>query len=128
MWSPVRSTSETGQPCFGATRAKTPFALLDRKCLIALSSAMPDAQSAVLLCLAWQAAVTERMRRGPHAGRFVARLSAPQLARLTGRPLRTVWYALRRLRQMGRLTMEIDTPGKTSVYRLNLSFPTTSGA
>jgi hypothetical protein len=81
---------------------------------------MPDAQSAVLLCLAWQASLQERMSYGPHAGRFLARLSGPQLAEMIGRPLRTVRHALRRLKESARICNEQPGAGSKAVYALHL--------
>lgn len=97
-----------------------PFARIDRRRMIALARSMPDCQSAVLACLVWQASLQERLVRGPLAGRFVARLSGTQLAEMTGRPLRTVRYSLRRLTAKGLIRREHPAPGKKAVYALGL--------
>ena len=96
------------------------FAILERTAMTNLSRTMPDAQSAVLLCLAWHAALQQRMRHGSLAGRQLARISAPALAKITGRPVRTVRHALRQLKAGGKIEKENDAPGRTSVYRLRL--------
>jgi hypothetical protein len=80
---------------------------------------MGDGESAVLVCLAWQAARQGRLRRGRHAGRFVARLSGAQLAKMSGRCLRTVRHVLRALRRAGRIVQEDQGPGRTALYRLD---------
>lgn len=100
------------------------FAVLDQDRLIALAHNMPDAQSAILLCLAWHAARQERFRLGPLAGEAVARVSGPRLVELTGRPLRTIRHALRRLKRTGSIVPADTEPGKTAVYRLYLTPPT----
>jgi len=94
------------------------FAIMGRIVMESLARAMPDSQSAVLFCLAWHAAVQVRMRRGPRAGQPTARVSATSLAAITGRPLRTVRYALSKLRARGAIVPENTQPGRTSVYRL----------
>src|SRR5262245_2112904 len=81
---------------------------------------MPDAQSAVLLCLTWQACFQQRMEYGPLAGQALAKLSGPQLAEMTGRPIRTVRHALRRLKQATRIKNEQSAAGKKGVYRLDV--------
>jgi hypothetical protein len=96
------------------------FAIFDRQTMTSLASAMPDAQSAVLFCLAWHAAIQVRMSRGPLAGQYVARVSATSLAQITGRAIRTVWYAIKKLRSAGMIKQEAQHPGRTSVYRVSL--------
>ena len=95
------------------------YAMLDRDRAVELARLMPDAQSSVLLCLGWQAALQERLRRGPYAGQQVARLSASQLAEMTGRHLRTVRYALSRLKDTGIIEALRSGPGRTAIYRVN---------
>jgi hypothetical protein len=113
MWCPVDDDGpERG--------TRTPYALFDKELLLDLAQAMPDAQSAVLLCLAWQAARQARLHHASNAGQSVARLSGPQLAQLTGRPLRTIRHALRSLKQVGRVDAVSSDPGQTTTYRLNL--------
>src|SRR5262245_43264928 len=73
------------------------YATVTKDRAVQLSRAMPDCQSAVLLLLAWQATLHEKMKRGRFAGKAVASLSGSQLAEMTGRPLRTVRHALRTL-------------------------------
>jgi hypothetical protein len=104
------------------------FAILNRQQLVALARSMSDARSAVLFCLAWDAARRERLGRGPNAGRFVARLSGPELAALTGHCLRTVRYALSRLRHAGHIVSETPAPGKKALYRVCLGGPQGTGA
>jgi hypothetical protein len=96
------------------------FARLAHGRLVGLVRAMPDAQSAVLACLVWSAARQELLAHGPWAGQFVARASGPRLASLTGRPLRTVRHALRRLTQAGRIRRVTPIAGHTAVYALDL--------
>ena len=98
--------------------AGKPYAVFERERLIELAQVMPDTRSAVLLCLAWQAARQEALKRGPDAGQPVARLSGPQLAQMTGRSLRTVRYALSRLQEAGTITCDKREPGKTAAYRV----------
>lgn len=97
--------------------ANESFAVIGRAEMTALAHAMPDAQSAVLFCLSWHAALNERMRQGPLAGRRVARASVGLLGRITGRPVRTVKDALKKLRDSGLILRE-SRPGQTSVYRV----------
>jgi hypothetical protein len=118
MWQPVTSGPPPGSQDPGPA-----FAIIERNLLVALARVSPDAQSAVLLCLAWQASFQKRMERGPLAGRLVAKLSGQQLAEMTGRPIRTVRHALRRLTQSGRIKNEQAGQGKKAVYGLNLSSP-----
>jgi hypothetical protein len=94
------------------------YALVPVGRLVKLVRAMPDSQSAVLVCLAWQASLQERLRRGPFAGKPVARLSGRQLAEMTGRPLRTVRYALARLIEAGTVRNECTLPGRKAIYVL----------
>lgn len=96
------------------------FAIINRAEMVAMTRAMPDSQSAILFCLAWHAAISIRMRRGPRAGRHVARVSVGTLAKLSGRPVRTVQYALHKLRAAGVIERENTWPGRTSVYKLRL--------
>jgi hypothetical protein len=92
------------------------FARLGRDVLVAMARAMPDCQSAVLACVVWQAARQQLLRKGPLAGRFVGRLSGPQLVEMTGRPIRTVRHALRRLKESGRIKREATGVGRSAVY------------
>jgi hypothetical protein len=103
--------------------SRQPYARIDRRRLVALAAAMPDCQSAVLACLAWQASLQERLARGPYAGQFVARLSGARLAKMTGRPLRTVRHALSRLTSAGVIRRVNTASGKTAVYALKLVEP-----
>jgi hypothetical protein len=93
--------------------------MLDRDQIVNLARVMPDAQSAVLLCLAWQAALQERLHHGPDAGQRVARLSGRQLAEMTGRSLRLVRYALSRLKLAGIIEPTSAGPGRKATYRIN---------
>jgi hypothetical protein len=95
--------------------SKNGYARIERSILVALVRSMPDCQSAVLACLTWQAARQQRFSRGKYAGQFVARLSGQQLARMTGRPLRTVRHSLKRLLE-ARLIERLGVgPGRTAV-------------
>jgi len=96
------------------------FARVGRSRLVALARLMPDCQSAVLTCLLWMASRQERMRFGPYARRFLARLSGTQLAEMTGRPLRTIRHALSQLTKSGAIRREDMAPGKKAVYALDL--------
>jgi hypothetical protein len=96
------------------------FAIIERDLVVALARAMPDAQSAVLLCLVWQASFQSHMKAGPLAGQFLARLSGPELAEMTARPIRTIRHALSRLRQARRIQKEQRGAGKKGVYSLGL--------
>jgi hypothetical protein len=123
MWRTITSP-EDGMPKFlSGSGKRIPFAVICRERLIDLAHTMPDAQSAVLLCLVWQAALQERLNRGTHAGAPVARLSGSELVEMTGCPLRTVRYALRKLRQASVIYHEEEAPGKKAVYGLNLTQP-----
>lgn len=117
MWKRVTSGD--------ATSPHGRFAVMHDNRVVELAHAMPDAQSAVLFCLTWQACHQERMKHGPHAGQFVARLSARQLADMTGRPQRTVRFALRRLRQRG-IVRNLAGVGAKAVHRLELTLGTDS--
>jgi hypothetical protein len=116
MWQPV-----TSGPPRESLNAGPAFAIIERDLLVALARVSPDAQSAVLLCLAWQASFQKRMERGPLAGQLVAKLSGQQLAEMTGRSIRTVRHALSRLTQTGRIKNDQAGHGKKAVYGLNLS-------
>jgi hypothetical protein len=94
------------------------YALVTRGRLAKLVRAMPDSQSAVLVCLAWQASLQERLRRGRFAGRPLARMSGQQLAELTGRPLRTIRFALARLTEAGVVRNECTLRGRKAIYVL----------
>lgn len=109
---------EDESPTLDANRKA--FALLDRNRLGALARVMPDAQSAALLCIVWDACRRERLEHGPYAGQFVARLSGQDLVEMTKRPLRTVRYALSRLRQASLIKREQHAPGRKAVYRVDL--------
>lgn len=121
MWRPVNDQDERAHPDFGRHRKRTAFAVLERDQLVALARAMPDAQSAVLLCLVWQAALQVKLNFGPNAGRAVARLSGAELSEMTGCPLRTVRYALGKLKRAAVIFREPSAAGRKSTYRL--TFP-----
>jgi hypothetical protein len=93
------------------------YAMMDQDLMISLAKMMPDAQSAVLLCMVWTIARQQRLKRGPDAGSPVARLSARQLADMSGRPLRTVWHALRQLKNASLIAQEATEPGRKAAYR-----------
>lgn len=116
MWQEVMDDEISSQ-----SKPKTRFACFDEHQVEALAQAMPDAQSAVLLCLAWQAARQSRLRLGDHAGHFVARLSGRELAVMTGYALRTIRYALKALSRRALISLEEHGAGKKSAYRLNLT-------
>jgi hypothetical protein len=105
-------------PIAAATRET--FALISRVDMTALARAMPNAQSAVLWCLGWHAAINARMSRGQLAGQQVAKVSASALAKITGRPIRTVYDALSKLQDHDLIRNVEDRPGRTAVYRLSL--------
>lgn len=107
-----------GLPPLSIVGSTGPFAVLDRSCLTALVSAMPDGQSAVLLCLAWDALRQERLAHGPCAGHRLARISIPDLANMTGRPVRSVEWALSKLKSNGLIERVGVEEGKTAVYRI----------
>jgi hypothetical protein len=117
--------NEGPAPEFVKQLSDQPFAVLERHRLEELARTLPDAQSAVLLCLTWYAARQERLKRGAHAGKCIARLSGPQLADITGRPLRTIRYAISTLRRCGVIEPLSTGPGKTAVYRLHLTLTAT---
>lgn len=94
------------------------YATLTRTRVVRLARAMPDCQSAVLLLLAWQATLHEKMRRGRLAGRTAASLSGAQLAAMTGRPLRTIRHALRRLSAGQLVSKEAGPSGRKNTYAL----------
>lgn len=96
------------------------FAIIDRSQMTSLARAMPDCQSAVLVCLAWHGAVQVKMKRGKFAGQQVARVSVSEIARLIGRPKRTVQHALAVLKDNGLVVKVMDRPGQTAVYHLKL--------
>jgi hypothetical protein len=123
VWKPVTQT-----PGVDASNPGASFAIFERELLVALARVMPDAQSAVLLCLAWQASFQKRMEYGPFAGQAVAKLSGPQLAEMTGRPIRTVRHALSRLRHATRIKNEQSGAGKKGIYRLNVVPPEGEGS
>jgi hypothetical protein len=108
---------DTGPSVIASSRPSGSYALLTKDRTVALARAMPDCQSAVLTCLAWQASLHERMHRGQFAGRPVASLSGNQLHEMTGRPLRSVWYALQRLSER-HLVVKSTRPGRMTVYEL----------
>ena len=103
-----------------APASRGSFALIGHEEMTALAHAMPDAQSAVLWCLAWHAAINARMSRGPLAGQQVAKVSASALAKITGRPIRTMYDALSKLQDHDLIQNVEDRPGRTAVYRLTL--------
>ena len=103
------------------TRSSAPpggYATLSQVVVERLARAIPDAQSAVLVLLTWNAVRNSRLKRGPLAGRVVASLSGAQLGRLTGRPLRTIRYALRQLAARGQVVREVVPAGRKGVYSL----------
>jgi hypothetical protein len=75
-------------------------------------------QSAVLLLLAWQATLHEKMKRGRFAGRAEASLSGAQLSEMAGRPLRTVRHALSRLVAGDRIRKGEVAAGRKNTYAL----------
>ncbi len=105
-------------PAPSGDRRKTAFAIFGRSEMETLAQSMPDARSAILFCIAWHVALQVRMERGPLAGQRLARVSANRLAAITKRPLRTVRYAISKLRAHGLLEVAVSSPGRTSVYRL----------
>jgi hypothetical protein len=108
---------ETNPLITPSPRPSGSYAVLTKDRAKALVRAMPDCQSAVLTCLVWQASLHEKMRQGPFAGRPVASLSGSQLSVMTGRPLRTVRHALRRLSECG-LVVKATLPGRKAIYEL----------
>lgn len=94
------------------------YATLSRDRVERLATAMPDCQSAILLLLAWQATLHEKMKRGPLAGKTAASLSGGQLAAMTGRPLRTIRHALARLAADGVVLKEPVPAGRKNTYTL----------
>ena len=108
---------DTGPSVIASSRPSSSYALLTKDRAVALARAMPDCQSAVLTCLAWQASLHERMHLGRFAGRTVASLSGKQLHEMTARPLRSVWYALQRLTERG-LVVKTPQPGHKTIYEL----------
>jgi hypothetical protein len=100
----------------GRDPARQSYARIERPMLISLVRSMPDCQSAILLCITWQAARQQRFSRGQYAGKFVARLSGKQLAQMTGRPLRTVRHSLKRLLEASLIERLGVGPGRTSVF------------
>ena len=57
------------------------YATLSKDRVLRLAQSMPDCQSAVLLLLAWQATLHEKMKRGRFAGRAEASLSGAAVGR-----------------------------------------------
>lgn len=96
------------------------FALIELSHAEQLASVMPDARSAVLFLLGWQAARQVRLSFGPCAGRRVARISASTLAQLAGRPVRTIRWAIAELLAAGLIEQERTPPGWTNIYLLTL--------
>jgi hypothetical protein len=96
------------------------FAVFKRPEMIALARSIPDAQSAVLFCLQWHAALQQRMHRGPLAGQQVARVSAGTLTKITEFSIRTVRYALSKLQQRHLIKNVESRPGRTAIYQLTL--------
>lgn len=102
----------------GKTGPKESYALVPLSVAGNLARAMPDCQSAVLMALAWQALLHQRMHKGEFAGRAVASLSAGQLSKQTGRPIRTVKHALSRLSASGRVIKLSRGAGRKGCYAL----------
>ena len=98
---------------------KTLYAMMTRTRIEQLARAMPDGQSAILACLLWQASLHERMRLGPFAGRLLASMSGPQLAKMTGRDLRSVRHSLNRLTVKGLVFKEKSSAGRKNIYHLS---------
>ncbi|MDB5306432.1 MAG: hypothetical protein JWO38_634 [Gemmataceae bacterium] len=94
------------------------YATLSKERVLRLARAMPDAQSAVVLLLAWQATLHEKMKRGRLAGRAAASLSGGQLSEMTRRPLRTIRHALRQLLRVRRIAKEPTAAGRKNTYVL----------
>lgn len=111
-------TPFTGEAVAARPRVAGGYATLTMARVKRLARAMPDAQSAVLVLLAWQATLHERMSRGPLAGRPAASWSGSQLAAMTDRPIRTVRHALERLRAAGLIEKGPSAAGRKSVYTL----------
>jgi hypothetical protein len=122
MLQPISPEPAAGLPS-DERKGRPPFAIFEHGLLVALSRAMPDAQSAILFCLAWQASLQKKMLRGPLAGQALAKLSGPQLAEITSRPIRTVRHALSRLRKAMVISNEQSGAGKKGVYRLSFVPP-----
>ncbi len=95
------------------------FAMITRNRVEQLARAMPDGQSAILACLLWQASLHERMRLGQFAGRLLASMSGPQLAKMTGRDLRTIRHCLNRLTAKGLVLKEETSAGCKNIYHLS---------
>jgi len=112
--------AEVSQVAGEPAPAKHAYARIERPVLISLVQSMPDCQSAVLTCLTWHAARQQRFARGEYAGKFVARLSGKQLAKMTGRPLRTVRHSLRRLLEAKLIERVGVGPGRTAVFMPSL--------
>ena len=120
MRSALIPLQEGAPVSFAAFEGGEAFAVLPRAQAVALTRAMPDARSAVLFCLGWEAARQVRFTKGPYAVQPIARLSARALVELTGRPLRTIRWALAKL-VADRLVQPTDhRPGRTNIYRLTL--------
>lgn len=120
MWREVTTNDDEPHRLDARRAVRKAFAILDRRELVSLARAMPDAQSAILLCLAWQAAYQSKMKLGPLAGLAVARLSGADLSEMTNRPIKTVRHAIRRLKEAAIVHSEPNAPGKKTTYRLNL--------
>jgi hypothetical protein len=86
--------------------------------LVRLLQVLPDCESAILLAIGWLAAANQQADDGTFAGRPVARLSGVELARMTGRPLRTVRHALAVLTATGAIRNERTLKGRTAIYAL----------
>lgn len=77
------------------------YAQITRQQVSQLARAMPDTQSAILLCLGWEALRQERLMYGPCAGTRLARFSSEELGELTGHRADCVRRALGKLRERG---------------------------
>lgn len=108
---------ESGWQTVGAESAGETFAILERSRLELLARSM-SACSAVLICLEWYSALQQKMSRGPLAGQRVARVSAGTLIEITGRPLRTIRWALAELKRKGLIETVENEAGKTAIYRV----------
>ena len=115
--APVELSSPASVP-----HSEHDYALITRDVMANLAHLM-DSRSAILFCLTWEAVRNLRMSYGPYAGQQVARISAQTLTHLSGKPIRTVRWALAWLRNSGAIIPVNPEPGKVSVYRISaLSF------
>ncbi|GMV82498.1 MAG: hypothetical protein AMXMBFR7_36820 [Planctomycetota bacterium] len=102
-----------------ASVSQEAFAHISLSRMQALARAMPDTRSAVLFCLEWEATRQARFSKGALAGQYCARISAKKLEILAGKPLRTIRWALAKLKSSGHLTQELVGPGRTAQYQVH---------